>query len=323
MAKKQRISRSFLIGIFVLTGLTLLVGFLLWMGATQFLQDYDYYVTYFEESVGGLENGSSVKYLGVSCGLVESISIAPDGRLVEVVLKVRKGLKISDSLMVKLEMAGLAGGKYIQLTSAKDATPNQFKLAFEPPYPVLPSAPSQLDELALSAEKIISDIKNIQWKQISNGLVGTLDGASNIVNNKDLAGILADLHQTTQAITALVDKISGSSSDNLEATTASIAQTAKQAEKFAATMNTKIDSVDIPLYLDKMYTDFNGTINTVNNAIEAVTTKFQSSMLGINIIMEELNQTNKAVQKTLRNINESPYMFLTEPPPADEVKQKK
>jgi phospholipid/cholesterol/gamma-HCH transport system substrate-binding protein len=75
MSAKNKISNSFLIGIFVLLGGSLLVGFLLWMGATQFLKDYNYYVTYFEESVDGLGNGSSVKYLGVSCGFVDEINI--------------------------------------------------------------------------------------------------------------------------------------------------------------------------------------------------------------------------------------------------------
>lgn len=315
MAKKKKFTTSFLIGIFVLTGLALLVGFILWMGATQFFKEYDYYVTYFEDSVGGLENGSSVKYLGVPCGLVHSISIAPDGKLVQIIVKIDKNLKIEDSLVVKLEMAGLAGGKYLLLTSSQNTIVNNFTFDFELPYPLLNSAPSQLDEITQSAGSIIGDLQNFKWKEISDGLTGTLDGTDKFINNKDLIVIIANLKSTTESLNLLVEKLNNTPIiDNIEAASANISKSAVQIEKMTTVLHSQLNQVDIPQYLDKYYTDFHSTMQTANGAIALISDKFQGSMLGVSVLLENLDRTNKNLQTTIRNINDSPYLFLTEPP---------
>ena len=40
----------------------------------------------------------------------------------------------------------------------------------------------------------------------------------------------------------------------------------------------------------------------------------------VNSLLQEISITNKNLRKTLRLINESPYMFLTEPPDDDKIK---
>ena len=313
-----------MIGVFVLSGLAILVGFLLWMGATHFLKEYNYYVTYFDDSVVGLENGSSIKYLGVPCGIVQSIAVAPDGFLVEIVMKVDKNVNIRKDMVVKLEMAGLAGGKFLQLYSEKNTNNiNNFKFSFELPYVLINSAPSQLDELTQSAGSIITDLKEFKWHEISEELTGTLEGTNKLINSKDLLLIIADLRETTQSLNILINNLTaGSFSDNLHTTTESLANSAIQLEKFSTNLNKKLEEVNVAEYLDKYYVGFETTIKTTNNAIETVTNKFQSSMLGINILLEEINQTNRTIRSTLRNINESPYMLLTEPPPKEDIKIK-
>ncbi len=319
--KKIKISTSFVIGIFVIVGLSLLVGFLLWMGATQFFKEYDYYVTYFDESVDGLESGSSIKYLGVSCGLVDKINIAPDGTLVEIILKLDKTLVINSDFIAKLESAGLAGGKYIQLTSEKDKS-LPLKLSFAAPYPIINSAPSQLKEIAQSAESIVTQLNEFRWKEISDELVETLEGINKFVGGLDIGAVILDLRATTRSLNALIDQLSESSiTEKLEITSTSIANTAKTLEKISFKIDAKVDSVDITGYLDKMYNDFHTTFNNANTTIDALGNRFQSTMFGVNILLEDVSKTNKRLNTTLRTINESPYMLLTEPPPPDNVKK--
>ena len=321
MSKKKKYSTSFMIGVFVLSGLAILVGFLLWMGATQFFKEYNYFAVYFDDSVVGLENGSSVKYLGVPCGMVQSIAVAPDGNLVEIIIKIDKNVQISEDIIVRLEMAGFAGGKFLQLFSSKTIHTNNFHFSFEPPYPVLNTAPTQFDEIVLSAGSIITDLKEVKWGEISDGLAGTLEGTNKLINSKDLLLIIADLRETTQSLNTLINNLSdGSFSNNLHTTMSSLSNSAVQLEHFSTNLNKKLEDVNVNEYLDKYYLGFETTIKTTNTAIEAVTNKFQSSMLGINILLEDANRTNNILQKTLQNINESPYMLLTEPPPKEEIK---
>jgi phospholipid/cholesterol/gamma-HCH transport system substrate-binding protein len=75
---------KFMIGLFVTIGFVIGVAAIIWLGASQYFRKSYTYVSYFDESVQGLEVGSVVKYRGVEVGKVEKISIAPDDRLVEV-----------------------------------------------------------------------------------------------------------------------------------------------------------------------------------------------------------------------------------------------
>ncbi|MEM9054958.1 MAG: MlaD family protein, partial [Pseudomonadota bacterium] len=63
-----------LIGAFVLMAAAAVLGFVLWLGATQLNRDYAAYDIVFQGPVI-LEEGSSVRYIGIKVGEVESVRI--------------------------------------------------------------------------------------------------------------------------------------------------------------------------------------------------------------------------------------------------------
>ena len=85
MAKRQS---RFMVGLFVMAGILIGVAAIVWLGAANYFQKGTRYVTYFDESVQGLQVDSRVKYRGVEVGSVEKIGVASDQRLVEVIVKV-------------------------------------------------------------------------------------------------------------------------------------------------------------------------------------------------------------------------------------------
>ncbi|MFW5662264.1 MAG: MlaD family protein, partial [Bacteroidota bacterium] len=89
---KKKVSSPFLIGLFVITGVIIMVSLLIWFGATKFMEEQTFYVTYFDGSVEGLQKGTPVKYLGVPSGSIQGIEIAPDGKLIEVIMQIDKNI---------------------------------------------------------------------------------------------------------------------------------------------------------------------------------------------------------------------------------------
>jgi phospholipid/cholesterol/gamma-HCH transport system substrate-binding protein len=85
MLKKKN---YFMVGFFVLIGITAGIVIIVWLGASQYLQKGKTYATYFDESVQGLQIDSSVKYRGVDIGIVDKIRVAPDYRLIEIIMKI-------------------------------------------------------------------------------------------------------------------------------------------------------------------------------------------------------------------------------------------
>src|SRR5208283_457873 len=99
----------FLIGLFVTIGVMIGVAGVIWLGATKYFQKGSMYATYFDESVQGLQVDSIVKYRGVDIGSVRSIRVAPDQRLVEVVMKIEVNNFGVGGVVAKLTPAGITG----------------------------------------------------------------------------------------------------------------------------------------------------------------------------------------------------------------------
>ena len=160
------------LGLFVIVGLVLSIASLVALGARNWNQASINYVSYFDESVQGLELGSPVKFRGVSVGRVGAIEIAPDRRHVEVTseldvshverLKLDAGgpgesgkalLDAHPDLRVQLAQSGITGVKFILM----DYFPLQDNPLPELPFPVpenyLPATESVLQNLQNSVVK--------------------------------------------------------------------------------------------------------------------------------------------------------------------------
>mgnify|MGYP001605984531 CR=1 FL=1 len=78
------------LGLFVVVGAVAAVAMVGVLGALSLNPELGHYVSYFDESVQGLEVGSPIKFRGVTIGSVGRIDVAPDHRHVEVEVDLRK-----------------------------------------------------------------------------------------------------------------------------------------------------------------------------------------------------------------------------------------
>jgi len=109
-------------------GIIIGAGIIVWIGASKYFQKGATYVTFFDESVQGLQMDSSVKYRGVDVGRVERIRVAPDYKLVEVVMKVELEGDLQQNTVARLKTAGITGIVFIELDRTKPEDPD-----FSPP----------------------------------------------------------------------------------------------------------------------------------------------------------------------------------------------
>ena len=106
---------KFLIGLFVLTGVLICTIVLIWIGAAKMFMKGSLYVTYFDESVQGLQADSAIKYRGVDIGKVQAIRVAPDYRLIEVLMKVDLENHLQQQTVASLKTAGITGIVFVEL----------------------------------------------------------------------------------------------------------------------------------------------------------------------------------------------------------------
>ncbi len=157
---------KFRLGIFFSFGVLFTVFLIFWLSGGLREKKTTTYVSYYSWSVQGLSEGSNVMYNGVSVGRVASIDIAPDGRLVEVVMKIRSDFEVDSSIIAVMQLTGITGLRVINL-SADTTTHHSDNFGFEVEYQIIPVGEGTLQSLTSTLTKITEIIHDIDFKDIS------------------------------------------------------------------------------------------------------------------------------------------------------------
>jgi phospholipid/cholesterol/gamma-HCH transport system substrate-binding protein len=173
---------KFAVGLFVAIGIALAI--------LVFLQKGRFYVTYFDESVQGLEVDSPVKYRGVFTGRVESIGVAPDSKVIKVILKIESGQKLDQNILAQLKSVGITGSMFVELDQKRAGEPDQSPaLSFPSEYPIIASKPSEISGLIGGFEEVLNQIKALDLEEISVKIKTTLDNINQSVDDADVERI--------------------------------------------------------------------------------------------------------------------------------------
>jgi phospholipid/cholesterol/gamma-HCH transport system substrate-binding protein len=238
MARKNS---NFMIGLFVTAGVLIGVAAIVWIGASQYFEEGSFYVTYFDESVQGLQVDSRVNYRGVDIGKVESIGVAPDHKLVEVIMKIDLHGETEQNVVTQLRAAGITGIVFIELDRR-----NLEGMILLPPsgmktrYPVIASQYSQSKQMLTSVDRIMNKIEQVDLKEISDQLKQTSRAVETFLSGNQMTAILGkidstagSLDQTSKAVKTFFtgEQMTGILA-KIDSTAGSLDQTSKAVETF-------------------------------------------------------------------------------------------
>lgn len=200
------IRTKFSVGLFVIIGLTMVIVAVLWLGMSQYFREARHYVAFFDESVQGLSKDSAVKYRGVGIGRVESISVAPDGYLIQIVLNLDAPLKEKEELVAQIKAVGITGIMFVELERKKeDEVIQSPHLTFEPKYPVIDTKPSDIKQLLTDIYEIVNNLKQIDIKAISDRIIETLDTTQQTLADAQIKKLSSDTRQLIERLQNAVD----------------------------------------------------------------------------------------------------------------------
>lgn len=193
---------KFSVGLFMIMGVILAVAIVIWLGVSNYLDKGLLYAAYFDESVQGLDKDSAVKYRGVTIGKVQDISVAPDGRLIEVILKMEKEPSLQhtpEKIIAQLKSVGITGLMFIELDTRKKDLPDLSpKLSFPSDYPVIATHPSDISVLFQSIDNVLATMGAVDLKQMFEKMAATLDTIDAAINHAQIEKLSEQL-QTTLA----------------------------------------------------------------------------------------------------------------------------
>jgi len=159
------IKTKFNVGLFVILGITIATIAIMWLGISHYFEKGKLYAAYFDESVQGLNKDSPVKYRGVTIGRVESIGVAPDAKLIEVVMKVETDLKPGKNLVAQLKSVGITGIMFVELDNKKESEPDYSpEINFPSKYLVIATKPSDIKLYMEGLAKFLHEINSLNLK---------------------------------------------------------------------------------------------------------------------------------------------------------------
>ncbi len=134
------------VGTFMLVVIAMAVVFLLWYSNARERREYQPYEVYFSGSVSGLNEGSTVRYLGVNVGRVSHIRLdSRDPKRVQVIIELDASTPVKPSTLARLSMQGVTGLLFIDLSQATVDSRGINPSVPSDRYPVIRSVASDLD----------------------------------------------------------------------------------------------------------------------------------------------------------------------------------
>jgi phospholipid/cholesterol/gamma-HCH transport system substrate-binding protein len=237
------------VGAFVVLGFVLALATILVLGARSMQKASVSYVTYFDESVQGVEVGSAVKFRGVTVGTVSAIDIAPDKRHVMVTsdlalndlddlgLSVGKGksrkISVPPDLRMQLASQGITGVKFLQIdffTIADNPLPT---LPFPVPSNYIPAAVSTMKNLEDAVVHAVDRLPEVADAVMH--IAGRVDGLMNEIQHEKIpenAGVV--LQSMIQLLGTIQRTMNGLHTDKLSA----------DAQAALVNLNTSLESMN-------------------------------------------------------------------------------
>ena len=334
MASARRI--QFSVGVMVVVGLGLLVGFVLFLTQNRLRQTDTIFETYIRESVQGLEVGSAVRYRGVSVGRVTTIQLASStyrrpqgepfaGAFQLVVVRFAVDLRrvgdfvtmeaaVTDGLRARLASQGITGVAYIELDFVD---PDRFLVTgvpWTPLYPAIPAMPSTVAQVTSAAETIMRQLQDIDFAVLFGNINHLFADLRHQVDGGDLAIAMREAAALAQDLRGVVTgaDLPGAVAE-LRATSASVRNLADSNEIRETLASLSAAAQD----LRRTTARLPGTIGQLDTSLRAARNATSDIQADLAPLLRDLRATTANLRETTEALRRSPSQaLLGAPPPA-------
>jgi phospholipid/cholesterol/gamma-HCH transport system substrate-binding protein len=290
-------AHKFKVGLFVIGGIILLAGGLIWLGASKFLSETRTYATYFDETVQGLDIGSQVKFMGVLVGAVSKIKIAPDGKMVEVLMEIGSNFKREKDMVIELTMAGITGMKYVEIKRDPKYEPPPLSFPTDPNY--IPARLSGIGDIMNKVDQVYKKVMEIDFSGISEETKGALKAVGARVDDPKVDRLLEGMAGAAERLRYLLSKKQTENTiDEIEATLGELKLLVKN-------IRGEVEGMD----LKGTFAQLRETVFNLNQVIERVDNELSETLIN-------MRRTTDNLARVTEKVSQDPAQtILGEPPP--------
>jgi paraquat-inducible protein B len=229
------------IGLFLLGALVLMVGGTAVLASTTWFAKRSTFVSFFQESVNGLENGAPVKFQGVPVGTVTGILIQIDERdktfqvpvqyeidLTRLTTQLGTFVDLADASVMRQQIANglrsqlqlesiVTGQLYIELSYRSDPAPAVLE-THTTAFPEIPTSPSLMSALGTGAGSLVADMMQVLFQvnqmladvdmpEINAAVVASAEAVERMVNSPEIIEALAQVPIMTARVNQTMEQI--------------------------------------------------------------------------------------------------------------------
>jgi ABC-type transporter Mla subunit MlaD len=231
---------EFKIGLFILAGMVILAAGILGFGASRYFEKTTLEETYVAGNVEGLSVGVPVTLRGVRVGKVTRIdftwNIYPETEpgYVLIEFEIRNSLvrdlpgksrsdlltaEVKQGLRARVKAAGFMGTSFLSLEYVDPRDHPLLPVPWRPRYGYIPSAPSQISELFVSAEQSLRKLSQLDFQKIGSLIERDLDAGERLIKHVDAVdfsgigtnahGLVSDLRGLGTNVQTFVSGVNG------------------------------------------------------------------------------------------------------------------
>jgi paraquat-inducible protein B len=319
------------IGSFLIGAVVLLVAGTATLASTAWFERRSTFISFFQESVNGLEKGAPVKFQGVPVGNVTEILIQIDERDKTFQVPVQYEIdltrlttqlgtfvnledgavlrqQITDGLRAQLQMESIVTGQlYIELSYR----PGAAQAELEPgrtAWPEIPTTPSLLAALGTGAGSLVADILRVLFQ------------VNEMLENIDMPQINAAVMASAEAVERLVDSPALQQALNeVPGMTAQVNQTMLELGLLAQRAGAAIDPIQ--LHLEGTATEMTATLDALRRTLEeshALLSTDSGLGYGLQGTLSSLRDAADALTLLIRSLDQNPDMLVRGRKPPEE-----
>jgi phospholipid/cholesterol/gamma-HCH transport system substrate-binding protein len=295
------------VGAFVVAGVSVLVGALLWIAGARIFEPRNVYRVVFARSVSGLAPGAVVEFQGVAVGRVRDLQLTADvPPRVEAVLDVRPGTPIRADTHAALVGSLVTGIKFIQLQGGSEESPPL------PPGSLIHGDVASLeqfrDRAELIADRMLSILERLDTQVFTDA------------NASKLSRFVNDMASITDQLRAAVDAF------REQGTGPQLAQLVTQVRNVAA----RLDAVLAALQgrKEELLGGLASTVQHTDEAVQevrkltqALNTQLASTGGSVGTLLGDLAVLTQRLQETVDLIQTDPSLLLRGRAPRPEERQ--
>lgn len=304
-----------LIGAFVILSAIAALGFTLWLGQSQFRQEFDVYDIVFPGPVA-LEDGASVRYIGIKVGEVQSVRIErSDASKVRARIRIDSQTPVKTDSTATIELAGITGVTFVQINAGTADAAVVERRAGES-VPVIQAGTTQFSEIFATGQELMVSASETMER---------VDALLNEENIERLSVTIANI----EALSAKLAEDDGLI-DNATVTLESINAAGQSFDDASRALGDVGRSAEAQLgsigeRLSRLVDDMRGVVSSSEQVIsesaltaaatrKAVEGPATSAFEDVALVSRDLRQLINRLDRLARDIEDSPERFVVGDP---------